>query len=382
MRIFHGGPEGYPKEPSQIINMDVNSKGYIPSRVDFNNDSSYDRKNFGEARFLCAADFDNDGYLDLFVPQIQGHRSMILRGGPEGFSMDRVTFLPVEGACCARAADLNGNGYLDLVIGAHGSWSKTHPYESSIYIFWGGPKGYSQERCCMLPASSSNSLVVADFNNDGLFDIFVTSYQAAHSRDIDAYIYWNSPEGFSINRRQRIFNHAGSGCMACDFDEDGYIDLAVCHHRSYGNHITNSKVWWNGPDGFEPKNTTKLPTIGALGMVTASPYNIMDGGEEEFFTSRVFDIPEGAERLSDIRLDMELQPKTWVKLQLRTAATAELLKDTPWFGAGYDQDYFTGSQQVNYPLAVGDRVIQYRLALGATNGGNSPRVKKVEIAFR
>lgn len=382
LRIFHGGPKGYAKKPSQIINMDVNSKGYKASRDRFNEENTFDDKNFGEARYLFAADFNNDGYLDLFVSQIRGQRAMILHGGPAGFSMDRVTFLPVEGSCCARAADLNGNGYLDLVVGGHGSWSKAQPYESALWIFWGGPEGFSQERCCMLPASSSNSLCIADFNRDGRPDIFVTSYQAPRNRDIDAYIYWNGPDGFSPRRRQRLFNHAGSGCMAVDFDEDGYIDLAVCHHRAYGNHIAESKVWWNGPDGFEPKKVTHLPTIGPLGMVTASPYNLMDGGEEEFYTSRAFGIPAGTERIAEVVLACELQRKTWVKLQLRTAATAELLERSAWFGASYRQNYFTGSGAVNAPVPVGHGVIQYRLALGARNGGNSPRVHEVKIVFQ
>ena len=39
-------------------------------------------------RWLCAVDLDNNGYLDIVAPRGAG-RTLVLRGGPEGFSMER-----------------------------------------------------------------------------------------------------------------------------------------------------------------------------------------------------------------------------------------------------------------------------------------------------
>lgn len=380
LRIFRGGPDGIDGQRPQIINLDPDCREYAPRKTGYQDDPSFDVKNWGQPRFLYTADFNNDGYLDLFVPQIMASHSMIFWGGPDGFSRDNVALLPVEGACCARAADLNGNGWLDLVVGCYGAPSKREKFDSNLLIFWGGPDGYSQSRCCALPAHGANSLVIADFNGDGRPDIFVTSYHNGRARDIDAYLYWNSADGFSVQRRTRLFNHSGAGCMAVDFDGDGRIDLAVCHHRAYGNHVASSKIWYNGPDGFEAKNTVRLPTIGPLGMVTASAYNLSDGSEEEYFTSRVLEIPPGVTRLCEIVLAAELQKKTWVSLRLRMAATPDRLRRAPWVGASYGEKAFHGSRTVNIPVGA-SRFCQYQLGLGAANGGNSPRVSAVELWF-
>ena len=57
------------------------------------------------------ADLNNDGWIDLFVPQIASDRSFILWNGPGSFSMERRQMLSVFPAACAQAADLTSNGY-------------------------------------------------------------------------------------------------------------------------------------------------------------------------------------------------------------------------------------------------------------------------------
>lgn len=365
--IFKGGPGGFDLENPQRI--------MLNSNLSAEEISSMDKKILmNEPRWLLAADFNNNGWLDLFVSQIYGPRCMILWGGPDGFSMDRCTLLSAEGTSCAQAADLTGNGWLDLIIGGHQSLSKKYKYESYIYIYWGGPDGYREDRRTQLPCYTCNSLTIADFNNDGILDIFATSYNAGRDRDCNSYIYWGMPGGvYSVENRTRLWGHSACGCVAADFNEDGWIDLAVAHHKTYGSHPGYSKIWWNGPNGFCEKNVTKLPTNGPHGMTPVDPGNIMDRSNEEYYTSNAHCLPENA-RVTKIEWDAQIQTKTWVKAQIRFAETRELLSHAPWQGP------FDSQQDINGLIQTG-RWVQYRLALGAINGGNSPRVTSVSVEY-
>ena len=174
---------------------------------------------YDEPRWICLADLNNNGWLDLFVPDVASDRSIVLWGGPEGFSMERSQLLSVHHAACARAADLNANGYLDLIVGGH-TPALDGPLDSFAYIYWNGPDGLREDRRTLLPANAINSMAVADFNNDGMLDIYIGSYHDARERDIDSYIYWNREgRGFSANDRTRLFTHSASGSLAADFNE-------------------------------------------------------------------------------------------------------------------------------------------------------------------
>ena len=61
------------------------------------------------------------------------------------------------------------------------------------------------------------------------------------------------------------------------------MDLAIAYHKVWGDHVGYSAVWWNGPDGFDERRVTKLPTSGPHGMISVEPRNTSDGGNAEFY---------------------------------------------------------------------------------------------------
>jgi hypothetical protein len=360
LRIFFGNESGW----------DVDH----PQRIEL----KYDGHVFNNPQWVYLVDLDADGWLELVVPMITDDRTLILKGGSEGYSIDRVMALAVERASSARAADLRGRGTLDLVLGGHNATIGV-PHDAFAYIYWNGPAGIRQDQRSQLPAAGTNSMSIADFNKDGTLDLYVGCYHAGYAREIDSYIYWNRKgRGFSADDRQRLFTHSASGSVAADFNEDGWIDLATAFHKVDGQHTGWSAVWWNGPQGFSEERVTRLPSIGPHNLTGVEPANQRDRGPEEYYESSPFQLPLGA-RPTSISWDAEVPPKTWLKAQVRVAVSRDELAKAEWTGPSGAASWFTKPQAIS-PGTRG-RWIQYRLALGATNAVASPRVREVRIEY-
>jgi hypothetical protein len=115
-------------------------------------------------------------------------------------------------------------------------------------------------------------------------------------------------------------------------------------------------------------------------MYAVDPGNIMDRSPEEFYTSTPFRMPAGA-ACGTIRWESTEPPKSWVRAQIRTAATPAGLEMAPWRGPKGIGGWFANGEEPEGPLIDGPW-IQYRLALGSASGANSPRVTSVTVDFR
>jgi hypothetical protein len=361
--IFWGSADGFARSnPTRIV---MEHEGVV----------------YDDPRWIYLADLNNDGWLDLIIPMISYDRSLLLWGGPDGFSMERCQALSVwQGGASTAVADLTGNGYLDLAIG--GATRSAHgPHDSFVHIYWNGPEGLREDRRTLLPANHVNAMAFADLNGNRRLDLYVCNYADGRVRDLDSSIYWNREGvGFRESDRTRLFTHSASGCFAADLNGNGYVDLAVANHKVWGDHTGYSEIWWNGPEGFDSKRTTRLPTCGPHGMTQVGPGNIRDRGPEETYVSKPFKLPEGA-WVQHIGWDADVPPRTWVRAQLRFADRPEDLDGSEWVGSTGAQSWFETSQEVQAEAFCG-KWVQYRLALGAENSGNTPRVTRVEVGFR
>ena len=386
VKIFEGGPDGYDFEhPTKMLVMGPDKEEYLekyakaPYSHALHEQKSREltgdlRSEYGQIRWMFAADFNGDGYLDLFVSQIVGKRSYIFWGGPDGFDSENYQLIATDGISAANAADLDGDGYLDLVCSCHLSRKHTIPNEyGKFVIYWGGPDGYQEHRKTQLPTSCSNALTIHDFNGDGLLDIYGTAYNNGRCRDIDSKIYFQSADRmFHEGNFKNIFNHSGCGCLAGDFNGDGYIDLAVASHKAYGNHVNSSYVFWGGPDGISEERYTELPCRGPHGMCSVDIGNLMDRSNSEYYYSEIYDT--AGKTAVKVSWQAENGVKTYVKAAFRSGDTKEALETAEW------SESFDNGADISHLRLTG--LIQYRLELFAYCGAGTPRVTEVTVDFQ
>lgn len=376
LRIFHGSEHGYSLDNCTKILLGAQDEGYEP-RIPKKDEVVWELMNdptlseFGQIRWILAADFNCDGWLDLFISEITGTRSYILWGGPEGFCWERRTELLADGVGSATVADLNGNGWPDLILSAHQSKGKRNVYESYVTIYWGGPEGYQENRKQQLPVSCANTVTVGDYNGNGSLDIYATAYKDGRTRDLVSYLYPGENGHYSTRRVQHLFNHSGSGCLSADLNGDGYTDLVVACHKTYGDHIGRSYIFWGGPDGLSDDRKTEIPTIGPHNMSNVDPGNLMDRGDRERYTSEAFHLPAST-TVRSIQWEGHCTSTSWVELELRSAEDEAGLSAAPWISVSAGEDL----------AALGFHgVVQYRAALCAKCACGTPRITSITVDY-
>jgi hypothetical protein len=173
----------------------------------------------------CWADFNNDGKQDLFVCNNQtGNKNnmLYLNNGDGTFTKVTSGVVVTDGGSSygCTAADYDNNGTIDLFVSNYG--------ENNFLYSGNGDGSFAKITAGSIVNDGGNSTgcAWADYDKDGYVDLFVCNRNQAN------FLYHNNGNGTftKITSGAIVTNVSNSGgCAWADYDNDGYPDLFVAN---------------------------------------------------------------------------------------------------------------------------------------------------------
>jgi hypothetical protein len=198
----------------------------------------------------CWADFNSDGYIDLFVCNnmtANKNNLMYINNGNGTFTKITTGVVVTDGGSSygCTAGDYDNDGFLDLFVSNYG--------ENNFLYHNNGNGTFTKITTGVIVSDGGNSTGCSwgDYDNDGYVDLIVCN------RNQNNFLYHNNGNGtFTRITTGPVAtdNSNSGGCAWGDYNSDGYIDLFVANagpasdflYRNNGNgtftKITNDPV--------------------------------------------------------------------------------------------------------------------------------------------
>jgi hypothetical protein len=204
------------------------------------------------AAYATFADFDNDGWLDLFVIGGEG-RGHLFRNRGDGTFEDvtaKAGIADLRGASKALFVDLDHDGDLDLLLVGDGQRT----------VYRNNLDGTFTEATAAfgLTGSGDDDVVMGDFDGDGRLDLFV-----ANAKSGGALLHNGGAQRFSeATPASGLSTTGGSSAAAVgDYNNDGFLDLFIAGTNG------ESALWLNRGNGTFTRDTR---SSGALQSVRST----------------------------------------------------------------------------------------------------------------
>ncbi|MEO5903495.1 MAG: FG-GAP-like repeat-containing protein [Gemmatimonadaceae bacterium] len=241
------------------------------------------------ARKALFVDFDHDGDLDIFLAG-NGERT-VYRNNLDGTFSETTSGFGLTGSLNAHDAafgDFDGDGRTDLFV--------TRDHGSNALFHNGGAQRFSDVTAASGLASSGGSGATAagDYNNDGLLDLFVAGANGA-----EPMLWLNKGNGtFARDRRsgaamQTLSGISGVAATFLDYDNDGWLDLVVAGAPTKGGKDSPGLfLFRNDGKGSFLDRSARIPApVRLAGASHIAVSDVDKDGDEDLFLIDGFGAP-------------------------------------------------------------------------------------------
>ena len=211
---------------------------------------------------ILAADLDGDGMPDIACAEFNSYQVYLYhntgtRGGPVSFSAAPPVSTGVDdaegnqaGPFGLAAADMDGDGKMDLVVGIQ--------YQNDLLLLRNtsspGTINFTAETATPAAVTESGNIVISDLDGDGLPDVSLVANENSNS----VFVYRNTSTPGHIGLAPYVDYLADTLAFwlaAADLDGDGLPDLAVANSgQSYISVLINKKTDGISITSFSPTN--------------------------------------------------------------------------------------------------------------------------------
>ncbi len=237
---------------------------------------------------ITAADYDNDGYYDLFIPD--GVESRLFRNNHDGTFLDvtaKAGLSGLDGVSVALFADYDNDGYKDLFV------SRTFKHNQLFHNNGDGTFTDVTSRSGIGADSCTTVASWGDYDNDGYLDLYVGRYldprlaipTTFYARNgLENQLYHNNGDGTFTNVTERAGVGEKGLCLGTawgDYDDDGWPDLYVV------NDFGRKTLYHNNRNGTFTDVTVKSGTLAYGAGMSASFGDYDNDGKLDIYVANI-----------------------------------------------------------------------------------------------
>jgi hypothetical protein len=230
-------------------------------------------------------DFNNDGFLDIYISEwgACSYNSFYLNNGNGTFENVSEEFGNTNTrrkSYLSFPFDFNGDGWMDLYI------TNDKSFQNELYINHSGTSITDEARAYGLNSARDDmGVAVGDYDNNGLFDIFITTIMA------NVFYNNNGNNTFTDIAVQKNLDDSGWAwdALFADFDLDGDEDLFVVNGFKIENPPAEHNFYFKnlhieGQNEFIDQ-TEELNLKGLTTSVGATPFDYDNDGDLDLFVT-------------------------------------------------------------------------------------------------
>ena len=216
---------------------------------------------------IAVADLDGDGNPDLVAVNQDGGFVSVLLGNGDGTFQPPVNYTTPPQPTQVAIGDFNGDGHLDIAVAGQGNFESIGP---AVGVLLGNGDGAFQEPAITTPLPSGPNAMTSGHFGAGALDLALTLGFA--SSDTVQILVGNGDGTFSLGESYELSALNSQSIIAADFRNDGRADLAVAELDGMGVAVLLGK----GDHEFEEPVTYNIIAASAVVAADMNGDGILD----------------------------------------------------------------------------------------------------------